>query len=291
MSYKNAGDAYNDERLIRYLVGLLDDEASERLDELSIADDQFASRLRAVEDDLVDAYVRGELSAEIRDRFESRYLSAAAGQDKVRFAEALLAHQTRDSPLAALTASGVEARASRWVPLWAMAAAAAVLLLAAVGYLVVGRTRVEAPRQAEAPRANAPPRPGPEAVQPPPPVPGQTRPNAPVLSFVLLPPTRGIGEAPTLAVPAEATRMEVRVVLESDDFPRYQIALKDPGTDRILWRSARLKSTSLRGNRLVPISLDTTVLKPQRYVLDLTGFSGAGQAELVASYPFRLVVQ
>ena len=175
MAYKNAGDAYTDERLIRYLVGLLDDEASERLDELSIADDQFASRLRAVEDDLVDAYVRGELSAEIRDRFESRYLSAAAGQNKVRFAEALLAHQTRDSPFAALTASGVEARASRWVPLWAMAAAAAVLLLAAVGYLVVGRTRVEAPRQAEAPRANAPPRPGPEAVQPPLPVPEPTR--------------------------------------------------------------------------------------------------------------------
>ncbi len=53
---------FNDQVLIRYLLGSLSEEEAERLDELGIADDAFAWRLRAVENDLVDGYVRGELS-------------------------------------------------------------------------------------------------------------------------------------------------------------------------------------------------------------------------------------
>ncbi len=51
----------DDRQLIRYLLGLLPDEEAELYDEQSIVDDDLAARLRLVENDLVDAYVRGTL--------------------------------------------------------------------------------------------------------------------------------------------------------------------------------------------------------------------------------------
>src|SRR5262245_5872489 len=65
-----------DKELQSYLLGLLPDEDAERLDELSIIDDQVAERLRIVEDDLVDAYVNGELTGATLERFESHYLAS-----------------------------------------------------------------------------------------------------------------------------------------------------------------------------------------------------------------------
>ena len=76
--------------LERYLLGLLPDEDAERLDEMSISDDEVAGRLRVVENDLVDAYVRGTLSGEKLERFESFYLSSDRRREKVRFARTFL---------------------------------------------------------------------------------------------------------------------------------------------------------------------------------------------------------
>ena len=59
---------------------------SERLDELSVVDDDFAWRLSAVENDMVDAYVRGDLSGETLDRFRSFYLSTPKRRGRVEFA-------------------------------------------------------------------------------------------------------------------------------------------------------------------------------------------------------------
>ena len=81
--------APDDSVLVRYLVGSLPDAEAERLDELSVADDEFALRLSAAEHDLVDAYVNGELSGDTLDRFRSRYLTAPARGEKVAFAETL----------------------------------------------------------------------------------------------------------------------------------------------------------------------------------------------------------
>ena len=78
MSQNNRDD---DERLVRYLVGALDDDEIERYDELSIADGEFAVRLQSVEDDLVDSYVRGELSG---DTLESVQGGVPADADRPR---------------------------------------------------------------------------------------------------------------------------------------------------------------------------------------------------------------
>ena len=80
----------SDRQLAEYLLGMLQPGESERLDELSITDDAIAARLQAVENDLIDDYIRGNLSGVVRDRFESFYLASPKRRERVRFAEALL---------------------------------------------------------------------------------------------------------------------------------------------------------------------------------------------------------
>src|SRR5262245_56951760 len=79
-----------DQVLIRYLLGQLGPEEAEQLDEASLVDDEVATRLRTVEHDLVDRYVRGALSGETLARFESHYLSSPRRRELVMFARGFL---------------------------------------------------------------------------------------------------------------------------------------------------------------------------------------------------------
>ena len=94
-----SGDKIGDDQLlIRYLLGSLEEDKAERLDELSVADDDFAWRLKAVENDMVDSYVRGDLSGETLARFESFYVSTPRRRERVEFARALLAFTAKHAP-------------------------------------------------------------------------------------------------------------------------------------------------------------------------------------------------
>jgi anti-sigma factor RsiW len=80
----------NDDQLIaQYLLGTLSEEEADRLDEMSIADDTFAARLQTVENDLVDAYVSGELSGQLLESFQSHYLASPKRREKVAIAQEL----------------------------------------------------------------------------------------------------------------------------------------------------------------------------------------------------------
>ena len=87
----------DDQQLVRYLLRLLPEDEADRLDEMSISDDGLAWRLREVENDLVDAYVRGALTGETLQRFESSYLSSERRREKVRFAGSFLGALNRQA--------------------------------------------------------------------------------------------------------------------------------------------------------------------------------------------------
>ncbi len=152
---------YDDEFVARYLLGSLTGEETERLDELSITDDELAGRLAAIEHDLVDAYVRGELSGEELTRFKSHYLASSKRLDKVECAEAFLAFWDKSVPVQSedtrsTTPAGPAAREtllrpatrSRFFPLprlapqWVLAAAALLLLIVGGAYLAVDNLRL-----------------------------------------------------------------------------------------------------------------------------------------------------
>jgi hypothetical protein len=85
-------ETYNDQVITQYLLGSLPETETERVEELCFVDDEFAVRLSAVENDLVDAYVRGKLSGEELERFDSHYLTSPKRRKKVKTAQMLRAY-------------------------------------------------------------------------------------------------------------------------------------------------------------------------------------------------------
>lgn len=80
---------FSDNQIKRYLMGLTTADETETLDELSFIDDDFAARMEGVENDLIDAYVQGELSGSELKRFEEYYLTTPLRIERVEFAKAL----------------------------------------------------------------------------------------------------------------------------------------------------------------------------------------------------------
>src|SRR4051794_21549435 len=129
---------YDDEQLVQYLLGLLPSEDAERLDEASIADDDVSARLRAAEDDLVDAYVRGTLLGETRTRFESHYLSSPRRRERVAAARTFVRTVDRAARQGQV-AKGAGSMGPKLVPTLAVAA---VLCLMAAGALLFQTVRL-----------------------------------------------------------------------------------------------------------------------------------------------------
>jgi hypothetical protein len=285
-----------DDRLLRqYLLGAVPEVEAERLDELSVADDEFASRLRAAENDLVDAHACGELAGEDLERFRSFYLSSARRREKARFAETFRSFTDRPTLV-----SMPRARSRRpWL------AVAAGLMLFAGSFLAYQNLNLRREAsQAESARAALQKRAlelegqiardrtaGAEVqkelerlrkspAQP------KSRASVVFAAFLLPPPTRGAGGLTAVDLPAGAERATFELRLELDDSPAYRVALKDAGSEQVLWHSGSLKSTPLGADKVVSVSVPANLLKPRNYVLEVTAGS-----ELIGAYPIRVGIR
>jgi hypothetical protein len=250
------------------------DEEAERLDELSITDDEFAARLKAAEDDLIDAYVTGGLTADQRQRVETVYGATVEGRARIAFARSLAA-RTRRLP----------ARRS-WRP---ALAAAAVVVLAIGGYRLLAPGPVVT-RDAAPPPVLTGPAPGavPAPAAPPAKPPAQPPPGS---LFVLTAPTRSATDVRAISVPEGNAMVDFWLEMEGDDFAAYDAALKDAAGVRTLWRSARLRAQGPASNRIVAIRVPANLLTPRRHIVELRGLPSGGEPQVVGSYPFRVVVQ
>ncbi|HMF97994.1 MAG TPA: hypothetical protein VKE96_27025 [Vicinamibacterales bacterium] len=294
--------AVHDQQLVRYLLGQLPPDDADRIDELSVVDDDIAARLRVVEDDLVDAYVRGALSGDTLKRFESHYLSSPLRRERVAFARSFVSAVDRAQPPAARTAP-MRAVRPRWIS--ALSVAAAVLLAACAGLLLqsirLGRGLKDAERArialdqrtrdlerqiAELRAPNQTVASEREHARESSPAP----PQEPLrIALVLLPQTRAIGPVPTLRVPPGAARIGFELRLESNDYSRYQVGLRDPAANTTVWRSGWAAARSSGAGSAVVVALPSELLKPQHYTFDLAGRGPDGGAEVVGSYTFEIV--
>ena len=320
--------AINDHLITDYLLGASSETDTERLDEMSLTDSEFADRLRVMEDDLVDAYVRGELSGDSLSRFVSHYLASPLRHEKVKVAEAFLDFADRAASAAAVhTVASVSATPGQTVlskparlsffamPRLALQwgfAAAALLFFVAGGYLAYENLRLrQQMAQTQAERATLEQREQTlkreldahrsadadteqvliqvrerlaELEQQLPP--GQP-PKPKVVAFNLSPQTRGAGQIAAIAVPAGTDSVALKLDVEATRFPLYKAVLKNSGADQIIWRSGKLR-TSGRG-RVLRVPVPASFLRPQNYVLELSGVSAKGAVESVGGYPFRVV--
>lgn len=300
----------DDPALVRYLLGQAPEAETERLDELSIADEAFALRLRAVEHDLVDAYAGGELTGDTLAAFKAQYLSSPSGLAAVEFAQALRGYQP-----AAMPGRAPASAARRWpLPPWGLAAAATLVL--ATAFLLIDNLRLrsqvaevrseqsvlaerarqlegalqrqqsaasanaqELQRAREALAAAAARADGGQAANR----------GSGLLALTLAPALRGGGTVPDLTIPAGTKDVVLHLQLTALDFAGYQAALKKAGDDRVLWRSGRLRSPTAAEKNTLPVTLRASLLAPGAYTLELTGIPARGEPEPLDSYPFRVV--
>jgi len=78
------------EKLTRYLLGELSAEERIQVEDRYLTNAEFFDELVIAEDELIDDYVRGELSRSNRELFERNFLCSAARQERVKSARALM---------------------------------------------------------------------------------------------------------------------------------------------------------------------------------------------------------
>lgn len=79
-------------QLKRYLLNDLPGDQREAVEDRYLADREWFDRLQVAEDDLVDAYVQGRLTARERALFEQNYMCIAEHRRRVELARALMAY-------------------------------------------------------------------------------------------------------------------------------------------------------------------------------------------------------
>jgi hypothetical protein len=262
------GQLHSAEEINQYLLGTLPEAETEHLDELSLTNAEFAEALGAAENDLIDAYVQGELTGSVLQQFKSSYLASPRRRAKVEFAQAFqilaekhqAAEDVAESPREQKVSDPVPTagvfRFPRLITQWGLVAAALALLLVG-GWVLFENT-------------------------------GAARREPTIASFVLTPQTRDASEIRTLSIPSKADQVAMELELEPNDYSAYQVELLGASDSQSLWRSGHLTATVTGNSRALRISLPARLLKPQTYLLRVSGVSAGGVPEVVGDYPFKL---
>jgi hypothetical protein len=272
-------------------------------------DDDLFEEMAALEDEMIDCFVRNELHGEERREFQEGYLTSPARRANVEFARALTGQVDRvaEGTGSALPRTAPFLRAFRFAPAWV---AAAVLLFAAIlggSWFLVGNRRLS--REMEQMRASAA-----ESQRREQELHGQiadltarlqkndrqagqgeavptVRPPGPdVISLALTPGlARSNSQSKTVRLTPAALLVELQLYLEHDDYPAYDASVQTIQGSQ-LWRKSGLKSHSGAGVRIVTLALPPHILNSGDYLIQLTG-SGPNGTEGVEDYRFSVAAR
>jgi hypothetical protein len=253
------------ETAVRYLLGELTEEECDALEQSYFAREDGFEELLAIEQELIDAYVAGDLPTERRARFESR-LPASQHRDAIDFARALRA--TLDAPKR-------RRRPGPWL------AAAAVLALAAAAWVALRSGRGPEERTAGQSAPTAAPLAAPSVSETP-------RAAAPQALAVTLAPglLRDAGRMTRIVVPPATERLVFTLVLEGETAATYQAELQK-ASGAPVDHFAPLRPHKGDGGTVVDVFVLARPLLAGDYVLQLQSGPGGRVAE--AEYVFRIV--
>lgn len=142
-----AADPYSEKIIARYLLGELTEEQQVEIEDRAFQDNEYLASITAVENDLIDEYVRDEMPDTIRRQFEQRFLASADRRRRIEFAKALSRANSEyaltDQSTASLSVSWRDSLAAFFLSLNPVAKsglAAVVLLVLAGGAWLVKET-------------------------------------------------------------------------------------------------------------------------------------------------------
>jgi type II secretory pathway pseudopilin PulG len=307
---------------MRYLLGKLSDAESAELEERSFVDDRVFDEIETAEDELIDAYVGGSLSSEDRERFESKLLKSARVTERVEFAKllsksappqlvgyeqrktrwrdrlfensfiqspafrgvviagfllavsiipALLWMQQRTENRLNLERAAIEQQRQQLAQQLAEQQAKTNQLAADLQTSKAEEVRLQRELQATTEELAR------RAAQP----------AALASTFLFSNSVRAPGERSGLNVRSTASTIQLKLVLESDDYASYRATLKSPSNDNILTRPG-LKSRRSGQSRIIILELPSRNLSPGEYLVSVSGRAPSGTYEPVADYSLRL---
>ena len=302
----------NEELAKRFLLGNVSESERAAIEDGFLAPDDSYQELLIAEDDLIDAYVRGELPASERELFERWLLASQNLRERVEFAQTLfnsvsgkaVPARVPDRPVSwwrSLAGAFITRRPALG---FTFAAALLVIVLGGLWLLTDRRRTRPSPEQAKAiqptpvtPRESSTPIATAEQQQPTrdeensnrTPARETPKRTAPVVAtFTLVPGlVRGENGAGALALPAGATEVRLRLTLEGERYKKYRATLSTP-EGRTVWSIEVTNGPSMKSTHLTA-SIPADLLKNGDYVLDLSGAKAAGGWESVADYAFRFV--
>jgi anti-sigma factor RsiW len=289
-------DSDQEKQMVQYLLGQLSEQEQVELERQYLMDDALFEELLAIEEELRDTYVRGELSKADRQAFEQRLLILPHQKEKQEFARTLRQYLAQEGtpagPLAHVVAKwksllrilGAQPR-TVLIPALSMTL---VVLVGGSGLLV--RRSMQSSRYAPATASTASRLPG-QAPQPQPqtsiPAPEQ---EAGTVTFLLTPGLirGGVEESRPLVIPAGVGRVRLEARVDVDgDYSNYEAVLQTAENKRI-WSEGNLNAQTFPAGKRVFIVLSGSLLPPGDYILTLSGLTAAGRPESVAEYAFRV---
>ncbi|HEV3040259.1 MAG TPA: hypothetical protein VHA33_21020 [Candidatus Angelobacter sp.] len=298
----------NKDILIRYLLGDLPEQEMERLAEEHFVHDEAWEALNTAESDLIDAYVRGELSRDLQQKFTTRFMNSPRRRERVEFAKILMNSGMREQMGAVRTQGRAwenRQKAGHWMqrPAIKFPLIAAGLLMAGLIAAVAVQNRhlcdelkrtqsaqTELQRQLDIARqqaANHSTAPRDTHVEIP--LSQLLSHDIPTISIMLSPGVLRTGhEPPTLPLTAVRSSIVLVLELEQDRYPSYEAVIKTAGGKSIK-RIAGLKSQQVQDNeKAIALNIPAQLLKRDDYVVALFGLRASGQAEPVEFYAFSV---
>jgi hypothetical protein len=108
------------------------------------------------------------------------------------------------------------------------------------------------------------------------------------IALVLRAQSRAAGPVSVIALPPGVGVVAFDLEIDGSDFRQYEVTLKDPMTNHIVWRSPTLIPASSNHPPAIAVTVPASVFKPQHYFLELSGRNRAGAFDTVGSYAFQI---
>lgn len=263
----------------RYLLGELLPEDRSRFEELYFNSDELFEKLRLVEEELIDSYVRDELATQQRARFEQRYLVTRERRERVAFARSFAAMIAAEQAQASRWSGMIAWLRDEWTALtttratwrWAVAGLAALVLIAAAALLRESTLRPEFTSPNNLLIADSP--------------------EFGRATFTLTPrPLAAVLPQRTLLLPAQARTVQFQLVLEeSEALQSYRVELRSREGEEV-WQGDRLRATQLATGNVLSLSVPALDLLESEYTITLSGLHNA-EVVLVLDHARRALLQ
>ena len=291
----------------QFLLGQLPPEEQGRIEELAFEDPDTFTFLESIEDDLIDEYIHGDLSAEEEQHFKDHFLSLPDRRNNLRVSQLLQQHfdKTADvSPKKSFSFLGWFKLQSPVLQISMTLAALGLVIFAVWVFIPARQARQSMPIQAESDRPVASPSPSfktsPSVEPTASPVHVENKPKrvtpekqkrSAAYAFLLAPSasTRGGAGVRQLTLAHDTSKVPIELALISQrKFGMYEAVLEDEA-GKMLQRWSNLKAKRLTSGKGLQIKVPVTLLKPQElYRIVVSGVSLKGETEEIARYQFEV---